>query len=139
MGGEPAKVSGASSAPGEADCQRENTPALSPLWGRQRDPVRIPLGKHNDPNRAPQSTPGHDRRQRLCGHLSSVLLNQTTHCLPERVKSLHLLVQALHYSLVLNAETLNCSKTHPKQALHRNSIEIFFLHMLCYPQLARKK
>lgn len=38
--------------------------------------------------------------------------NQTTHGLPEHVKSLHLLVQALHCSVSQNVQILNCSKTH---------------------------
>lgn len=144
-GGEPAEMSRVSSAPSEADCQRENTAALFLPWGRQWDPAGATdlLDKRNDPNsprRAPRAVT-EDRGRAIDSVDISAQYdwNQTTHGLQEHVKSLHLLVQALHCSVLQNAEILNCSKTYWEQALHSNCTEIFLLRILCYPRLARKK
>lgn len=89
-GGEPAKISGARSAPIEADCQRENTPALLLPWDRQWDSVRITgllwasVMTRTELPRAPQAMTEDSRQsQRLCGHLSSVRL-ESNHTQPPR-------------------------------------------------------
>lgn len=97
-----------------------------------------PLGKHNDTNRAPAEHHGLGQAEPETLDTSAQCnWYQTTHGLPEHVKSSHLLVQALHCSVLQNAEILNCSKTRWEQGLHRSTTEIL-LRMLCYPRLPRK-
>lgn len=89
-GEEPAKFCGARSAPIEADCQRENMPALLLLWDRQWDSVRITgllwasVMTQTEPPRAPPAMTEDSRQsQRLCGHLSSVQV-ESIHRQPPR-------------------------------------------------------
>lgn len=89
-GEEPAKFCGARSAPIEADCQRENMPALLLPWDRQWDSVRITgllwasVMTQTEPPRAPPATTEDSRQsQRLRGHLSSVQV-ESIHRQPPR-------------------------------------------------------
>lgn len=105
-----------------------------------------PLGKYNDPKRALLRAPQamtEDIRQskRLCRHLLSAVRLELNHTRPPRasVKPLHGLAQALHCSVLQNAEILNCSKTCEEQDPCRNTTDSLPLHMLWYPRLVRKK